>query len=58
MARWILGCVRKSLRDDEDLVIERQTWYLNYLNKEISFEHLKKKAPFIALEAERQDLIQ
>ena len=47
-----------KLNDDEDLVIERQTWYLNYLNKEISFEHLKKKAPFIALEAERQDLIQ
>jgi 5-methylcytosine-specific restriction endonuclease McrA len=47
-----------KLNDDEDLVIERQTWYLNYLNKEISFGHLKKKAPFIALEAERQDLIQ
>ncbi|KHD05477.1 hypothetical protein PN36_16305 [Candidatus Thiomargarita nelsonii] len=46
-----------KLNDDEDLVIERQTWYLNYLNKEISFEHLKKKAPFIALEAERQNLV-
>jgi len=40
------------------LVIERQTWYQNYLNKEISFEHLKKMAPFIALEAERQNLVQ
>lgn len=47
-----------KLNDDEDLVIERQTWYLNYLNKEISFEHLKKKAPFIALEVERQNLNQ
>ncbi len=46
-----------KLNDDEDLVIERQTWYLNYLNKEISFEHLKKKAPFIALEAERQNRV-
>ena len=46
-----------KLNDDEDLVIERQTWYLNYLNQEISFKHLKKMAPFIALEAERQDLV-
>lgn len=46
-----------KLNDDDDLVIERQTWYLNYLNKDISFEHLKKNAPFIALEAERQDLV-
>jgi len=47
-----------KLNDDEDLVIERQTWYLNYLNNEISFQHLKKKAPFIALEVERQNLVQ
>lgn len=46
-----------KLNDDEDLVIERQTWYINYLNQEISFEHLKKNAPFIALEAERQNLV-
>jgi hypothetical protein len=46
-----------KLNDDEDLVIERQTWYLNYLNEEISFKHLKKMAPFIALEVERQDLV-
>ena len=45
-----------KLNDDEDLVIERQTWYLNYLNKEISFEHLKKNAPFVAFEIERQNL--
>ncbi len=46
-----------KLNDDEDLVIERQTWYLNYLNEEISFKYLKKMAPFIALEVERQDLL-
>jgi len=46
-----------KLNDDEDLVIERQSWYFNYLNKEISFEHLKKNAPFIALEADRQNRV-
>jgi len=46
-----------KLNDDEDLVIERQTWYECYLNQEISFEHLKKMAPFIALEMERQKLV-
>lgn len=46
-----------KLNEDDDLVTERQTWYSNYLNKEISFTHLKKKAPFIAFELERQGLI-
>ncbi len=46
-----------KLNDDEDLVAERQVWCSHYFHKEISFNHLKKKAPFIAFELERQNLI-
>lgn len=44
-----------KLNDDEKLVTERQTWFCDLLNGEINFDHLKKKAPFIAYELERQN---
>lgn len=46
-----------KLNADDELVEERQAWYQAYQKKEISFEHLKKMAPFIAFEIERQGLI-
>lgn len=50
---------RLKLNDDEDLVRERKEWYYAYLDKEnpIPFSHLQKKAPFIAFELERQNLL-
>lgn len=42
---------------DDDLVEERKTWFYAFLEGHISFEHLKKHAPFIAYEAERQKII-
>lgn len=45
-----------KLNDDEDLVTERQGWVCDLFNGEITFDHLKKKAPFIAYELERQNL--
>jgi len=46
-----------QLNSDDDLVFERQTWFIDYLKGEITFEHLKRHAPFIAYELERQDLL-
>ena len=45
-----------KLNDDDDLVNERQDWYLSYQDGHISFEHLSKKALFIAYELTRQGL--
>ncbi len=44
-----------QLNSDDDLVLERQTYFLEYQAGEISFEHLEKKAPFIAYEILRQE---
>lgn len=44
-----------KLNDDDDLVKEREAWVECYRNGDISFSHLKKNAPFIAYELERQD---
>lgn len=46
-----------QLNSDDDLVFERQTWFIDYLKGEITLEHLKRHAPFIAYELERQDLL-
>lgn len=46
-----------KLNDDEDLVAERQAWVFYFRKNEISFDHLKKKVPFIAFELERQNII-
>ncbi len=48
---------RLKLNADEELVIERQTCSLDYLNNEISLAHLQKRYPFIASELERQNLL-
>lgn len=45
------------LNDDDDLVAERGAWVQDYRKGEIPFTHLKKKAPFIAYELERQRLL-
>jgi hypothetical protein len=48
---------RLKLNSDDDLVDERQTWHSHYTDKEITFGHLKKKAPFMAFEILRQGLL-
>ena len=46
---------RLKLNTDDDLVDERFQWYIDYLTGKISFEHVRKKAPFLAYEIERQN---
>jgi len=45
------------LNDDDDLVDEREGWFTEYRDGHISFSHLRKRAPFIAYEIERQKLM-
>ena len=45
-----------KLNEDDELVSERQNWYKEYFDNQVSFEHLKKRAPFLAYELERQGL--
>lgn len=42
------------LNEDENLITERSNYVLGYQIGEYSFDYLKKQAPFIALEIERQ----
>jgi len=46
-----------KLNEDDDLVNERVAWCSDYRDGHISFTHLKKRAPFIAHELERQGLL-
>jgi 5-methylcytosine-specific restriction endonuclease McrA len=46
-----------KLNEDDDLVAEREAWIQNYRDGHISFSFLKKQAPFIAYELERQGLL-
>jgi hypothetical protein len=46
-----------QLNSDDDLVFERQTWVIDYQQGDISYEHLKSHAPFIAYELKRQGLL-
>lgn len=46
-----------KLNDDDDLVTERAAWVQDYYDRHISLSHLRKKAPFIANELERQGLL-
>ena len=46
-----------KLNDDEDLVNERQVYFQDYKTGEITFDYLKRQAPFIATEIERQNLL-
>ena len=50
--RETIKCLK--LNSDDDLVTERQTYFFEYQTGEISFEHLEKRAPFIAYEVLRQ----
>jgi hypothetical protein len=45
-----------KLNSDDDLVYERQEWTNEYRAGEITFEHLRRKAPFLAYEVDRQGL--
>lgn len=45
---------RLKLNEDEDCIEERKKWIGDYVTGEITFAHLKKKAPFLASEIERQ----
>lgn len=46
-----------KLNKDEALVDERWSWFKDFLENQISWAHLKKRAPFIASELERQGLL-
>lgn len=46
-----------KLNEDDNLVSEREAWLMDYRDGHISFDHLKKRAPFIAYELERQGLL-
>lgn len=45
------------LNDDEDLVVERQTYFTDFQQNHTTFEHLQRRAPFIAYEALRQGYV-
>jgi hypothetical protein len=45
-----------KLNEDDDLVYERMTYFINYCNGDISFRYLQEKSPFIAHEINRQGL--
>lgn len=47
---------RLKLNDDEALINSRLRWVLEYCDREITFSHLRRRAPFIAYEIERQQL--
>jgi hypothetical protein len=45
------------LNSDDDLVNERVIYFNEFISGEVTFTHLKKRAPFIAFEIERQGLL-
>jgi hypothetical protein len=47
-----------KLNTDTNCVNARQNWVADFCNNEISFPFLKRRAPFIAHELERQDLVE
>lgn len=48
---------RLKLNDDEICVRNREKCVRDYCTREISFDHLRKEAPFIVHELERQELV-
>lgn len=48
---------RLKLNDDENCLHEREVCVRAYCTNDISFNHLRKEAPFIAHELERQGLV-
>lgn len=49
---------RLGLNDNDACFEERANWLGEYITGDISFSHLKKKAPFTAKELERQGLVE
>lgn len=49
---------RLKLNEDDNCVKGRLDWLMPYCRKEYPFDYLKRKAPFIAYELERQNLIE
>ncbi len=47
-----------KLNTDDTCVEARQIWVEDFCNRDISFTHLQKKAPFIAYELQRQGLVE
>ena len=47
-----------KLNTDTNCVKARQSWIMNFCRDEISFSFLKRRAPFIAYELERQALVE
>ena len=47
-----------KLNTDDKCVEDRQIWVEDFCQGDISFTHLEKKAPFIASELQRQDLVE
>lgn len=47
-----ISCLKLNI--DEDLVLERQNWFECYYRGEISLAHLRRRAPFLAYELQRQ----
>ncbi len=53
----VLDTIRRlQLNDDEPLINTRLRWVLEYCDSHIDFDYLKRMAPFIAYEIERQNL--
>ncbi len=49
---------RLKLNKDEDCIKEREKWLRDYVTEGISFPHLEKHAPFIAIELKRQGYVE
>ena len=56
--RVIATIKRLGLNDNDVCFEERANWLGEYITGDISFSHLKKKAPFTAKELERQGLVE
>ena len=57
LERQVLNTIKILHLNSDDKLIEERIWFVDLLNKgEISFDHMKHQAPFIAFEMERQGL--
>lgn len=50
--------VKRLKLNDENCIGSRLRWIMSYCRSELTFEYLRKHAPFIAYELERQGLVQ
>lgn len=48
---------RLGLNDESTCLKSRYAWTMDYCNSKFTFQYLREKAPFIARELERQDLV-